>query len=1018
MDNMVASSCGNVNIITDNVSSDAITLGGVLPDTAVADWNNLMSVSAIFEDGYPIVHWDEEGDPSVELKWGPEDKFLQYFTKNEIYRSTTPDVDNTSELIATFNDWDTMSYADETIDPDEDIYYYRIYSYYDFGQDGTAQTYSSVVKAVLRTYVDINVPFENTAGTKEEPIKCLGVAVKKKVSNGTKICVAQGTYNESSKTMWLGRYDGLILEGGYESVNWTRDIDANETIIDGTSLEYSTIGLYNANGAVIDGFTITGTDISSGSWMPSAVDVNNSSDVTVKNCKIKNNYGAGIFIGNNSTAQIENNTIEYNNREGITIYYADSGISIIGNTILGNGHYPTNDRESGIIINYTPSVEIKDNTIQDSGKHGIQMWGDSYATISNNLIIKNAGYGIRAGSGNPTVIEHNTLAGNRGAVGIEYSTSLIEITDNIVYNTEITSVYGISGVGTYPTALTNNDVYGFTYNYRNCGTDAGDRGNISQDPLFTSGPMGDYYLSQINAGQAVNSPCRDVGSDLASNLGFTEDYTTRTDGGEDQGAVDLGFHYYLGGNIAPTAVIDSVSPNPAREGITVTLQGHGEDQDGDIIEYNWRSDIDGDIGTTQDLSISTLSSGTHTIHYKVRDNVGVWSEEVDTTVNIRGVSMTYPEDGDTVEGEVTVQAQLSHPSQAYYAYLIVDGRYYTYDRTSPYEFTWNTAYYEDGSEHTLKVCALYRDPYERIETEEVTVTASNPNPIIPSLEVVDPTPSGQTSVSGTVTVDVNGVDTESCYWVYLYCDNSFIGVDRSEPLQYSLDTTRFSNGTHQLKAYAYHKYLRRWIVSDPVSVNVDNATQNIPTIEFTNPTDGATISGDVTLTAEVSHPAQMTQNRVVYFYLDNRYIGYAWSRGQAEVQRLFRTGYYDNGSYTLKVIAYYSDGITRIRCEDTVDVTIDNPEPLPEPDVGITSPANGSQVSGTVNIAAEVNNTDTRWLVCYIDGRYLRYDSSRPFRFSWDTTRYSNGTHTIKVLGYHSPSGRYYTKEISVEVNN
>ncbi len=41
-------------------------------------------------------------------------------------------------------------------------------------------------------------------------------------------------------------------------------------------------------------------------------------------------------------------------------------------------------------------------------------------------------------------------------------------------------------------------------------------GNIDLDPLFVSGPDGDYYLSQIAAGQAVDSPCVDAGSDLAA----------------------------------------------------------------------------------------------------------------------------------------------------------------------------------------------------------------------------------------------------------------------------------------------------------------------------------------------------------------------------------------------------------------------------------------------------------------------------------------------------------------------
>ena len=56
--------------------------------------------------------------------------------------------------------------------------------------------------------------------------------------------------------------------------------------------------------------------------------------------------------------------------------------------------------------------------------------------------------------------------------------------------------------------------------------------------------MGNYYLSQIDAGQTVDSPCVDAGSDTAVNLGM-DNSTTRTDVTADDGIVDMGFHYRL-----------------------------------------------------------------------------------------------------------------------------------------------------------------------------------------------------------------------------------------------------------------------------------------------------------------------------------------------------------------------------------------------------------------------------------------------------------------------------------------
>lgn len=68
--------------------------------------------------------------------------------------------------------------------------------------------------------------------------------------------------------------------------------------------------------------------------------------------------------------------------------------------------------------------------------------------------------------------------------------------------------------------------------------------DISSDPLFVSGPLGDYYLSCQAAGQDADSPCIDSGSDTAEALGLDK-LTTRTDGVPDASNVDMGYHYTL-----------------------------------------------------------------------------------------------------------------------------------------------------------------------------------------------------------------------------------------------------------------------------------------------------------------------------------------------------------------------------------------------------------------------------------------------------------------------------------------
>ena len=58
--------------------------------------------------------------------------------------------------------------------------------------------------------------------------------------------------------------------------------------------------------------------------------------------------------------------------------------------------------------------------------------------------------------------------------------------------------------------------------------------NVNTDPVFESGPLGDYYLAQA-------SYCIDAGSATAAGLGL-DGFTTSKDGDPDAGVVDMGYH--------------------------------------------------------------------------------------------------------------------------------------------------------------------------------------------------------------------------------------------------------------------------------------------------------------------------------------------------------------------------------------------------------------------------------------------------------------------------------------------
>jgi len=83
----------------------------------------------------------------------------------------------------------------------------------------------------------------------------------------------------------------------------------------------------------------------------------------------------------------------------------------------------------------------------------------------------------------------------------------------------------------------------------------------------------------------------------------------------------------------PVASIESISPDPVSEMEVITFTGNGTD-DGTIARYSWRSSIDGGLYNDSDavFTFSDLSPGTHIIYFKVMDNHGAWSAEVNTTI--------------------------------------------------------------------------------------------------------------------------------------------------------------------------------------------------------------------------------------------------------------------------------------------------------------------------------------------------------------------------------------------------
>jgi hypothetical protein len=164
-------------------------------------------------------------------------------------------------------------------------------------------------------------------------------------------------------------------------------------------------------------------------------------------------------------------------------------------------------------------------------------------------------------------------------------------------------------------------------------------------------------------------------------------------------------------------------------------------------------------------------------------------------------------------------------------------------------------------------------------------------------------------------------------------------------------------------------------------------------VTITNPSNGATVSGSVTITIDSNdNPSIKIDGTVV-----GNGLTYDWDTTQ-----------YADGSHTIVASAKGH--------ADTVTVTVDNGGGgNTPPEVTITSPNDGETVSGTVTITVTATDAEDGDLIpdIYIDDVYITTANS----YDWDTTIESDGTHTIYAEATDS-GGLTGSNSINVIVDN
>ena len=277
----------------------------------------------------------------------------------------------------------------------------------------------------------------------------------------------------------------------------------------------------------------------------------------------------------------------------------------------------------------------------------------------------------------------------------------------------------------------------------------------------------------------------------------------------------------------------------------------------------------------------------------------------------------------------------------------------------------------------------------------------------PTLNFLAPS-DGQT-VSGTLTrpnCEVTATDFK-IMTVSFYVGTTRVTRDDSSRWQCTFDTARFANGLHTLRAVATNRFGNT--VSAQRTINIQNGVANsAPTVSFTTPSNGQTVSGSLSCEATASDDRGVAQ---VQFSLGTTSLNTDLS---SPWQCAVDTTRFPNGSHVLRAVATDTDGATA-----SIEISIDIQNVANSaPTVSFSTPASGQAVSGTLQCEAlATDDKAVAQVQFFLGSTALNTDAAAPWQCSVDTTGFANGTHVLKAIATDS-EGATGTAQISVNVQN
>ncbi|MGD7034097.1 S8 family serine peptidase [Methylotuvimicrobium buryatense] len=181
----------------------------------------------------------------------------------------------------------------------------------------------------------------------------------------------------------------------------------------------------------------------------------------------------------------------------------------------------------------------------------------------------------------------------------------------------------------------------------------------------------------------------------------------------------------------------------------------------------------------------------------------------------------------------------------------------------------------------------------------------------PSVNIFSPT--GGSTVSGLVEVEVNATDNVGVSEVTLYANGLYVGTDTTAPYQFSWDSSQIADGSVTLSATAIDAAGNEGVSSD-VNVTVKNAIEQVeevvdepveeviediaaPTVAISNPADGSRVTKVVKIDVSAEDDVAVANIRL---FINGRMVS---SVDGGSLSHNWNTNRESRGTYIIEAIA-------------------------------------------------------------------------------------------------------------------